>query len=304
MEPRQAGFILPFTLIVIALLTLLSVGLSQMARLQLRQTTMQKQQFQGYIDTQNANQAAIFRLLSETPGPRAFGQGKESTPIDGRPVRLARSVCRIQDVAGLFSLGLYDEGRFRRLLSNLTDARIATQLAARLGDWIDEDNQARYQGMEIAGYRALGLNTVPRNGPLRSMDELLEIPGMTAALYNGQPDSNLPGLRDLLTAGGPGWFNAAAAPSIVLGSYLNFSPGELAAVEQARQDGNWQEFNRLVRSAGVGNWEMPPSTPSRQFRISCQTPQGFRGRSQVQLKMASEPLYEVLLWQYPDYERL
>jgi len=299
----ERGFVLPLVLIILALLTLLAMGLSHMASIKVQQVMTKKQQFEGYVNVQNATQTALFRLLTAKPGPRAFTSGDMVVPVDDSPVRLAGLACHIQDVAGLLSLGQYDERRFRLLLQQLVDKKTAVRLAARLGDWLDEDSRQRYQGMEAADYVAAGSAILPRNGPLRSLDELLEIPGFTPSLFNGDKKQGRPGLRDLLIAGGAGWFNAASAPELLLKPYLGVTDRQAAAIVRARNAGDWARFNEGVRGGGISYWEISPDTPSRTFRMDCQAGADLTARVQVQLKSIKDPPYFIQIWQYPDYER-
>jgi len=144
---------------------------------------------------------------------------------------------------------------------------------------------------------------LPRNGPLRSLDELLEIPGFTPSLFNGDKKQGRPGLRDLLVAGGVGWFNAAAAPELLLGPYLNVSDAQAVAIVRARNAGEWVRFNEGVRGGGISYWDISPDTPSRTFRLICQAGADLTARVQIQLKSREDPPYLIQLWQYPDYER-
>jgi len=55
----ERGFVLPLVLIMLALLTALAMGLSRMAGVQVQQTLVKKQQFEGYVNVQNATQTAL-----------------------------------------------------------------------------------------------------------------------------------------------------------------------------------------------------------------------------------------------------
>jgi len=290
-------------LIILALLAVMAMGLSRMAGVQIQQMLVKKQIFEGYLHVQDSTQVALFRLLTGEPGPRLFQSGSMITPTDGSPLHLAGLLCHIQDEAGLLSLGEYDEARFKRLLQRLTDKKTALKLAARLGDWLDEDSRPRYQGMESADYIAAGLPIQPRNGPLRSLDELLELPGMTSALFNGDRQHGRPGLRDLLIAGGMGWFNAAAAPQALLEPYLKVTAKQAKLIVRARESGDWSVFNEAVRSGGITYWELSPDMPGRAFRIRCDLGSGLLSRIQIQLKSRQKIPYIINLMQYPDYER-
>jgi DNA uptake protein ComE-like DNA-binding protein len=62
-------------------------------------------------------------------------------------------------------------------------------------DWIDSDEEIRPGGAETATYEALAIPYSARNGPLESIDELLQIQGVTPALFYGE-DANRNGILD------------------------------------------------------------------------------------------------------------
>lgn len=62
-------------------------------------------------------------------------------------------------------------------------------------DWIDSDEETRLGGAESAAYQALAVPYSARNGPLQSIDELLQIRGITPALFYGE-DANRNGILD------------------------------------------------------------------------------------------------------------
>jgi len=303
LQRHEHGFALPLALIVLAVLAVLSMGLSHMANIQIKQILVKKQQFEGYVATRGAVQMTLFYLLTGQPGGSAFQADGAVIPIDGSPLQLAGLTCRIQDVSGLFALADFNEERFKQLLQRLTDKATAVKLAARLGDWFDKDSNTRYKGMEIADYIAAGLKALPPNRPIRDLDELLEIPGMNAVLFNGDKINRQPGLRDLLTAGGGGGFNAASAPAIVLVPYLQVSDAVAADIVRLREAGDWRRFNELVRSGGQTDWTFPPDMPGSGFRIICKTATGLFSRVQIQINPRDETPYFIQTWQYPDYER-
>lgn len=86
-------------------------------------------------------------------------------------------------------------------------------LAQRILDYIDADEVPRPLGAEVEAYRDRP-GRRPRNGPLLDLRELLDIPGVTAALFEGA--DGRPGLVDLLTVHGDGRVNINTAPPEVI----------------------------------------------------------------------------------------
>ncbi len=84
-----------------------------------------------------------------------------------------------------------------------------------LEDWLDEDDLQKLNGAEAAYYQGLDNPYVPRNGPLRSLGELVLVKGWREAI-----DARLnegPALLDFLTTGPTeGTVNVNTAPPLVL----------------------------------------------------------------------------------------
>lgn len=59
------------------------------------------------------------------------------------------------------------------------------EVADAILDWIDEDNLPRTLGAEDSHYQGLNPAYVPRNGPLQSLSELLQVRGVTPELLYG-----------------------------------------------------------------------------------------------------------------------
>lgn len=62
-------------------------------------------------------------------------------------------------------------------------------------DWIDSDDERRVGGAESSDYEALAVPYAARNGPMKSIDELLQIQGITPTLFYGE-DANRNGILD------------------------------------------------------------------------------------------------------------
>lgn len=75
-------------------------------------------------------------------------------------------------------------------IPNMTDDVVDAIL-----DWIDSDDDRRPGGAETADYMSRTIPYEARNGPMESIDELLQIQGVTPALFYGE-DANRNGLLD------------------------------------------------------------------------------------------------------------
>jgi len=275
--------------------------LAQLARNQLREVRLLRQQWNAELAINNSMQQVLRVLLTGQITATKVKSGDTTLPIDGNEIVIDGVKVQIQDVAGLMSLGSYDQQSFRRLAEKLTDPANAERLSAELGDWIDRDDFPRYKGMEQADYVVIGSPSLPRNGHLKSLDELLLLPGMTPKIYNGDKQKGLPGLRDLLVPGGMGWFNAASAPEILLGPYLNINQPTVQKIVTDRRTENWLHFEEMVYK-GERYFDLPPNTPGIEFRIISQSAK-WNARMQIRLKPFKNPPYEILQWLFPDYPR-
>lgn len=68
-------------------------------------------------------------------------------------------------------------------------------IANAIMDWIDSDEERRVGGAESADYQGLAIPYSARNAPMESIEELLQIQGITPALFYGE-DANRNGMLD------------------------------------------------------------------------------------------------------------
>lgn len=107
--------------------------------------------------------------------------------IDGTPRRLTfdgiELTIVVEDERGKVPLNRAAPDVLRRLLAGAGVPETAkNSLSDALLDWIDSDDAMRPEGAEAKQYRALGSDIIPRNGKVRSVDELLHVRGMTPEL--------------------------------------------------------------------------------------------------------------------------
>lgn len=77
------------------------------------------------------------------------------------------------------------------------DDTVSEHLTDSILDFIDKDDIPRLHGAEKDAYLRAGLNYIPFNGPLTSLDQLLLIPGMTQELFYGYSQGTDPRLAEL-----------------------------------------------------------------------------------------------------------
>jgi len=285
------------TLIVLALLATLSMGLSQMARHAIADVEQRQMLLQQELTMKNAAQRALYYLLTGTPKIRSFSAKAIQLPVDGQWLTWGNVDISIQDEAGLMGLASYDQQAFEQLLTNWLSKSDARSMAARLADWIDADRLARPWGMEVEGYLKASLPMLPRDAPLRSLDGLLELPGMSPALYNGH--GHVAGLRNLLVAGGADSFNPATAPDALIGPMMGLSDEQTKQFLALKKKHDWTSLQILFPGATTRNIAYQPGYVFVfRFRAG-----GMQGRAMYRLSPFKTVPYRLIMWQYPDHAR-
>jgi hypothetical protein len=153
--------------------------------------------------------------------------GMPAQPVEWRDGE-RRFQITFRDAAGLLNLNSASEDELARLFAlrgveSPRDVRLARELA----DYRDEDDFVRERGAERDDYLRLG--RVPRNGPLKAVEELLFLPSMTRADFDR--------LRDAVCVEGDGRIHAASAPRDVLASADGLTPAGLQRLLARRAEG-------------------------------------------------------------------
>ncbi len=92
-------------------------------------------------------------------------------------------------------------GTGKNLLMALPE--MTEEIADAILDWLDEDDEARELGAEVAHYSGLSPPYAPKNGPMETVEELLLVRGVTPQLLFGM-DTNRNGMIDPHEATGEG----------------------------------------------------------------------------------------------------
>jgi general secretion pathway protein K len=151
-------------------------------------------------------------------------------PRDSIVLGDTRYAVRLRDAGAALNVNRAGEDELRRLFVALRiDAGDADRLAQAIADWRDADDLRRGRGAERADYVRADLPGVPRNGDLRELAELLDVSGMTPALFQR--------LRPYLTVVGSGQVNLNAADLPVLLALPGMTPEAAGVVLRARRSG-------------------------------------------------------------------
>lgn len=169
----------------------------------------------------------IFYRADRAPLPR-LPRGK--VPLGG-----GQYSYRITDEEARINVNTSPPDRLDRLLQalDLTKAQRDT-IVDSIQDWRDANEEHRLNGAESDDtYLKLPVPYRARNGNLESVAELLQIKGVTPAIFEGV--EGRPALARLVTVRGSGSVNLNTAESVTLKA-LGLSDAEIAEIEQARRE--------------------------------------------------------------------
>jgi hypothetical protein len=216
---RRRGSVLILVLVVIAMLTLGAYSFSEIMISESEATAMYGRQAESraFADSGIELAAAViavpeseedaslyhnpnrFRgvLLRESENARGRGYFSVIAPVETDPAGTALRNGLI-DESGRLNLNRLlsfelDETQTREMLMYLPD--MTEEVADAILDWIDDDEILRPYGAESDYYTSLDPPYESRNGALESVDELLQVAGVTADLLYGE-DSNRNGKLD------------------------------------------------------------------------------------------------------------
>ncbi len=239
------GFALVAVLLVLALLGVLGAEFAYSMRLEASAVRAWKEA----VLAAHLAEAAVEQAVREIAGEGAWvGLGEDGDLTfyarDGRALpRLPRR--RVPLGAGEFSYRLSDEegrlnlnttppDRLDRLLQALGLDKVERDTVVdSLMDWRDANEEHRLNGAESEDYYLrLPVPYRARNANLDSVRELLQVRGVTAALFWGEGDR--PGLADLVTVKTPGQVNLNTASPLVLAAY-GLADAEITEILQTRR---------------------------------------------------------------------
>jgi len=144
-----------------------------------------------------------------------------------------RFAYRITDEEARLNLNRATPQIFGRLLAEVgVDQQTREVIVDSLLDWRDANELHRLKGAESDDYYlTLPVPYRSKNANLDSVDELLQVRGVTPEILYGRPDS--PGLADYLTVAGSGAINVNTAEPTVLRA-LGFAEAEVEVLVAGR----------------------------------------------------------------------
>jgi general secretion pathway protein K len=180
---------------------------------------------------------------------------------------------RVTDEESRLNLNAATPDRVDRLLQAIGVDKIERDtINDSLQDWRDANEEHRLNGAESEDtYLQRPLPYRSKNAALDSITELLQIKGVTSAIFYGA--GGKPGLAAYVTVKSPGQVNVNTAPCTVLKA-LGLGEAECTAVDQARRDGPYMNVPGQFGGRGLG-------TTTRTFRIEAEGLVGGEVRARI-----------------------
>jgi len=269
----ERGFALIAVLLVLALLGVVGAEFAYSMRLEASSVRAYK----DHVIATHLAEAALAQAAREIVADFDFACMSEDGEVafytkDGKP--LARQPrTKVPLGPGQFSYKLDDEER--RLNVNTASPDRIDGLLQALGlaksdrdtivdsiqDWRDANEDHRLNGAESEDtYLKLPVPYRSRNGNLEAVAELLQIKGVTPAVYYGA--ENKPGLASSVTVRSRGQVNLNTADPLVLKA-LRFADAEISQVTQTRRDGCFTAVPGNFTNRGL-------ALTSRTFRVEAE----------------------------------
>ena len=275
MRTGERGFALIAVLLVLALLGVVGAEFAYSMRLEASSVRT----YRDGIIAAHLAEAGVAQATREIAADFAFACMAEDHEVtfyqrDGRPV-LRQPRKKVQLGAGAFSYKLDDEerllnvntatpDRLDRLFQSLgVEKADRDTLVDSIQDWRDPNEEHRVNGAESEDtYLKLVVPYRSRNGNLESVFELLQIKGVTPALFYGKDGK--PGFSTVLTTRTPGQVNLNTADITVLRA-IGLSEAEISQVFNTRRDGCFVTLPATGRFTGGGF-----VLTSRTFRVTAE----------------------------------
>jgi general secretion pathway protein K len=242
----EQGFALLLVLLVLALVAVVSVEFAYSMRLEAAAVRAYKSGIIGNHLAETALEQAIREIVADAPFVVEEEDGLLTFyTADRRPLpRLRREKAelgggqysyRITDEEARLNVNSSPPDRIDRLLQALgLDKEVRDTIVDSIQDWRDPNEEHRLNGAESEDYYLkLPVPYRAHNANLESITELLQIKGVTPAIYNGTKDH--PGLAALVTVRGSGTVNMNTAGADALRA-LGLSTAEITEIVQSRRN--------------------------------------------------------------------
>lgn len=301
----QFGVVLPLTLIIVAVLTLMAGIALTKTNLLVDDARQSKARWEAKRAIHSAEQRVQFAMMVGIQHPGAFQLADTQLRTDGTPTKLSNDVwVSIQDQAGLLSLRFVRKDLLRQLFRSYINEPGASNLVNAIIHYQTESMDASSQR-----------NTVVRQALFRSLDELMLIPGITPEWFNGKRNLNLEGnpwtsiptplreygLRDFLAISGSENVNLAAVPNEMLKRVFSLNQQDIDRIERLKERGDWNGVVSSFNALGLSLSATLQSVPSSFYIIRYQYG-SVQARGDYQVRSTTLPPRK-RSWYFPDNYR-
>ena len=270
---RQRGFALIAVLLVLAMLGILGAEFAYSMRLEATSVRAYKDTLTAAHLAEAGVEQAIREIAGDVMNAVLAEDGSltfynrerlelKRLPRTNVPLGAGQFSYRITDEEARLNLNTSPPDRVERLLQALgLEKSDRDTINDSLQDWRDPNEEHRLNGAESEDYYLkLPLPYRSKNSNLDSVTELLQIKGVTPAVYYGT--AGKPGLEAFVTVKSPGQVNLNTASCVVLRA-LAFGDAECSAVEQARRDGPYTTVPGQFGGRGL-------SLTTRTYRVEAE----------------------------------
>jgi type II secretory pathway component PulK len=267
---RPRGFALIAVLLVLAMLGVLGAEFAHSMRLEATSVRAYKDTLTGAHLAEAAVEQAIREIAGDVMYAVLADDGNltfynrvnlelKRLPRTNVPLGAGQFSYRISDEEARLNLNTSPPDRIERLLAAMeVEKSVRDTINDSLQDWRDANEEHRLNGAESEDYYLqLPLPYRSKNSNLDSITELLQIKGITPAIYHGA--AGKPGLSAYVTVKSPGQVNLNTASCLVLRA-LGFGDAECSAVEQSRRNGPYASVPGQFGGRGL-------SLTTRTFRV-------------------------------------
>lgn len=306
----DAGVALIVVLLLLALLLAIVGEFAQAMRLEAVAATNFRSALSETWLAEAGYQRAVAEILPDAlsheldvNGALAFRRTRLGTPTV--PTRLNLRIdpghlsYRLTDESARLNLNRATRDELDRLLDGAgvekTDRDV---IIDSIQDWRDPNEEHRLNGAESDYYLALPVPYRSKNADFDSIDELLQVRGVTRELLYGRAQT--PGLAEHLTVFGTGGINVNTASPVVLRA-RGYAPAEVDLIVGRRPWANATEIPGALRRGNL-------ATRSDLFRIEAwggsEAPNGRVLTAVVQRQAATAQVRVVpLAWRWSDVAR-
>jgi general secretion pathway protein K len=269
----RRGFALIAVLLVLAIVGVIGAEFAYSMRLEATSVRTYK----DMLIAAHLAEAAVEQAVREIAGDVAFAvtdddgsltfynrdrMALKRLPRTNVPLGVGQFTYRVTDEEARLNLNAATPERVDRLLQALGIDKIERDVINdSLQDWRDANEDHRLNGAESDDfYLELLLPYRSKNASLDSITELLQVKGVTPAIYHGTAEK--PGLAAFVTVKSPGQVNLNTAPCVVLKA-LALGEAECTAVDQTRREGPYTIVPGQFGGRGL-------ATTTRTFRIEAE----------------------------------